>query len=88
MKQKGEKAISGQYKEDLTQVGKALRHARNKAGMSVRDLHFESGIYPYMISNIENGKQGTRIATLSKLFECLGVTMSQAFSDLAIYQQG
>lgn len=71
---------------DIKQVGRALKHARNSAGMSVRDLQYESGVYPYMISNIENGKQGTRVATLSKLFCCLGVTMMEAFINLSIYE--
>ena len=82
-----DKIVVERYEQDLKDIGRALRHARVTAGLSMRQLHFETGIFPYLISNIENAKQGTRVETLHRLFNCLGVTIKEAFDNLTLYEE-
>ena len=66
----------------MKNLGKRLKAARQKAGMSQRQLAAESGVSQGMISQIEAGHKEGGLRTLEKLAEALGV----AFED--IYRGG
>ena len=80
------KELTENYVSELVDLGKALRHARKKRGMSMRDLHAVSGVQFYQICNIENGKTGTKTATLHKLFNALETSIRDAYRDLELYE--
>ena len=57
----------------LESLGKRLREARVKAGMSQSDLSSKSGIPKPTLSRYENDHVSPSIATLSRLSEALNV---------------
>ncbi len=82
-KQRKKREIS---ENDLTDVGKMVRLARIQAGFSLRDLSENCGVPYFMISNIENGKAGTTIYTLSRIMSCLDKSIRDGFNDLNSFE--
>jgi transcriptional regulator with XRE-family HTH domain len=74
------------YINELKDIGKAVRHARKKAGMSMRDVTAVSGVQAFQLCNIENAKTGTKTSTLHRLFKSMGTTMREAFKALELYE--
>jgi len=73
--------------EDLADVGKMVRLARIQAGFSLRDLSANCGVPHFKISEIENGKSGTTIFTLSRIMKCLDKSIRDGFRDLDMWEK-
>lgn len=68
--------IIGGREGNMKELGKRLKTARVKAGMSQRRLARESGISQGMISQIEAGNKEAGLGTMESLARTLGVSFS------------
>jgi transcriptional regulator with XRE-family HTH domain len=57
-------------------LGKNLRQARERAGLTQEVVAERSGVHPTEVSRIESGKRDPRIATVEALAEAVGVSVS------------
>ena len=64
-----------------SQIGERLREARNRKGMTVREIARRVGVSPSLISQIERDKVNPSVSTLWGLVTVLGLTMGDLFSD-------
>lgn len=87
-RKKAEVIMTEEYIGDLEFIGSALRYARKASGMSMRSLTTMSGVQAYQISNIENGKSGTKTHTLHRLFNALGVSLEEGFKNYELFKNG
>ena len=62
-------------------IGERLREARNRQGITVREIARRVGVSPSLISQIERDKVTPSVSTLWGLVTVLGLTMSDLFSD-------
>ncbi len=60
----------------------ALKAARTKAGLTLRELSVKSGVGKDTLSRLENNQSSPQAQTLKKLAEALGVTVSELSEDL------
>lgn len=67
------------YKNDLADLSKLLVQIRGSKRLSMRDLSVLSGVQAYHICNIENMKTKTTVTTVSKLFNAMGYSISDAY---------
>jgi transcriptional regulator with XRE-family HTH domain len=58
---------------DNRTIGRKISELRGRLGMTTTDLAGRVGISQAQISRLENGKQGFRSKTLSRIAEALGV---------------
>jgi ribosome-binding protein aMBF1 (putative translation factor) len=72
--------------KDLADVGKMVKLARMQSGLSLRDLSENCGVPYFKISEIENGKTGTTIYTLSRIMSCLDKSIRDGFNDLDAFE--
>jgi transcriptional regulator with XRE-family HTH domain len=56
-------------------VADLLRSARNRAGLTTRDLERRSGVHQSQISNLENGVHSPTVKTLDKLAKGIGAPL-------------
>jgi DNA-binding XRE family transcriptional regulator/quercetin dioxygenase-like cupin family protein len=64
-----------------SRIGERLRAARNRNGMTVREIARLVGVSPSLISQIEREKVNPSVSTLWGLVTVLGLTMGDLFSD-------
>ncbi|HEY7206864.1 MAG TPA: helix-turn-helix domain-containing protein [Gaiellaceae bacterium] len=62
-------------------IGERLREARNRNGMTVREIARRVGVSPSLISQIERDKVNPSVSTLWALVTVLGLTMGDLFSE-------
>jgi transcriptional regulator with XRE-family HTH domain len=62
-------------------MGERLRGARQRKGMTVRELARRVGVSASLISQIERDKVNPSVSTLWSLVTVLGLTMSELFAD-------
>jgi transcriptional regulator with XRE-family HTH domain len=62
-----------------TNPGAHMHRLRTMRGMSLRDLALLAGTSAAFLSQVERGKSGVSVATLSRIAEALSVTMSELF---------
>lgn len=62
--------------EPLSDPGKLLRNARQRAGLSQRQMAERAGVRPAMISAYERNLRDPTIGTLQRLLEAVGVTLT------------
>jgi transcriptional regulator with XRE-family HTH domain len=62
--------------EDLSFVGRRIRHFRSAAGLTLAELGGAVGVVPSQLSLIENGRREPRLALLSAIAARLGVTVA------------
>ena len=62
--------------EDLSYVGRRIRHYRAAAGLTLAELGEAVGVVPSQLSLIENGRREPRLALLSAIAARLGVTVA------------
>jgi transcriptional regulator with XRE-family HTH domain len=62
-------------------IGLKITRLREAQGLTTTQLAEKVGISQAQISRLENGKQGFRSATLSKIANALGVKMSFFFQE-------
>jgi transcriptional regulator with XRE-family HTH domain len=62
-------------------IGERLREARNRQGLTVREIARQIGVSPSLISQIERDKVNPSVSTLWGLVTVLGLTMGELFSE-------
>lgn len=60
-------------------LGENVKRLRKLAGMSQRDLSFDSGVASNIIERIESGKSNPTIRTVKKIATSLNVEMWELF---------
>jgi transcriptional regulator with XRE-family HTH domain len=66
---------------DASKVGARLRAARERRGISLRELARRVGVSPSLVSQIELDRVNPSVSTLYALVTELGMTMSDVFGD-------
>ena len=61
---------------DLATLGRRIRHARQRAGLTLAELAARVERAPSLLSSIENGRREPRLALLSAVARELGVTVA------------
>jgi transcriptional regulator with XRE-family HTH domain len=54
-------------------LGKNLRHARERLGLTQEDVAERSGVHATEVSRIEGGKRDPRVSTVARLAKALSV---------------
>ena len=63
--------------EISTKLGQNLKRIRAKKGMSQGDISRALDVHRAYVSGIENGKRNPTLATIQKLADALGVSVSE-----------
>ena len=71
-----EDMLSTSEDEISQRTGRAVKHQRDAAGLSLRALAARSGISSSMISDIERGTKSPTVTTVVRLAQALGVSAS------------
>lgn len=71
--------------ESVGQLGARLRHARQEAGLSLRELARQLGVSASFVSQLENGKSQPSVATLYSLAQLLDISIDQLFAPDAAH---
>ena len=66
--------------EPMENLAERLKWARQKAGLSLREVSRQLGVSASFVSQIENGKSTPSVATLYSMAQLLGVTIDELFS--------
>lgn len=66
---------------DLISLGRRLRHARKRAGMTLEQLAAEVRTVPSQLSLMENGKREPRLSQLNQLAAALGTSRDALLSE-------
>ena len=61
-------------------LGLQVRDARNRAGLTLRELAGQLGVSPSLLSQIENGKSQPSVATLYALAQALKISIDNLFA--------
>jgi transcriptional regulator with XRE-family HTH domain/predicted transcriptional regulator len=69
--------------EDLSFVGRRIRHFRTAAGFTLAELGEAVGVVPSQLSLIENGRREPRLTLLSSIAATLGVTVADLIEPAA-----
>jgi transcriptional regulator with XRE-family HTH domain len=67
--------------DDTKKVAQAIRHRRERLGLTIRGLAAKSGVSPSMISDIERFTKSPTVSILSALAAALGVPTAALISD-------
>lgn len=67
--------------EDAQGFGAQLRALRLSRKLSIRQLAELSGVTHPFISMVERGRSSPSVSSLKRILDCLGVTLSDFFSD-------
>jgi transcriptional regulator with XRE-family HTH domain/mannose-6-phosphate isomerase-like protein (cupin superfamily) len=65
-------------------LGARLRHERQKAGISLRELARRLGVSPSFVSQLENDKSSPSVATLYSIAQVLGTSIDSLFGHAAV----
>jgi len=63
--------------DDLSYVGRRIRHFRAARGLTLAELGEQVGVVPSQLSLIENGRREPRLTLLSALAKALGVSVAE-----------
>src|SRR4051794_39946776 len=66
--------------DSVSGLGARLRHARQKSGMSLRELARQLGVSASFVSQLENGKSQPSVATLYSITQLLGLSIDELFA--------
>ena len=72
-----EKAASGQPGSPAENLGAAVRQARERRGLSLRELARRMEVSPSFVSQVERGKANPSVGTLYSLVSVLGVSLNE-----------
>lgn len=65
----------------MENLGVRLKHARQKSGLSLREVARQLGVSPSFVSQMENGKSTPSVVTLYSLAQLLEVTVDELFTE-------
>jgi transcriptional regulator with XRE-family HTH domain len=68
--------------DDREQLGRRIRELRHAKGLSARDLAARSGLTATYISRLENAKLSPTVATLGRLVDAMGETITNLFAEV------
>jgi transcriptional regulator with XRE-family HTH domain len=54
-------------------LGRNLRHARNRLGLTQEEVAERSGVHATEVSRIEGGKRDPKVSTVERLAKAVGV---------------
>jgi transcriptional regulator with XRE-family HTH domain len=66
---------------ETAHVGRRIRQQRLVRGLSARELAARAQLTAAYVSRLENGKVSPTVATLSRLVQAMGETMTSLFAD-------
>jgi transcriptional regulator with XRE-family HTH domain len=66
--------------EPVVNLGARLKHHRQLAGLSLRELARQLGVSPSFVSQLENAKSQPSVATLYSISQLLDVSIDELFS--------
>ena len=69
---------------DLVLLGKRIRDARKKCGLTQKELAAQTGLAVKTVQDIEKGRKNPTYETLARLMERLGVSPDAAFHSETI----
>jgi DNA-binding XRE family transcriptional regulator/mannose-6-phosphate isomerase-like protein (cupin superfamily) len=64
----------------MENLGVRLKRARQKSGLSLREVARQLGVSPSFVSQMENGKSTPSVATLYSMAQLLDVTIDELFT--------
>lgn len=64
-----------------TKIGLRIKHLREKAEMSQKDLSFASNLDRSYIASVESGKRNISIVNIEKIAKALNVSVREFFKD-------
>jgi transcriptional regulator with XRE-family HTH domain len=73
---------------DLVVVGRAIRQAREKAGLSQEGLAHEAGLHRTYVGGIERGERNVGVENLIRVARALKIPPSCLLKDLSIEVDG
>lgn len=76
------RATGNRFEHDL--VREELRDARNRCGVSTRQLSLQLGKAPTFIARVERGERLLDIVEFIDICECLGLSPSAVLGDLLL----
>lgn len=65
----------------LQSLGKALREAREKRGLSQEALSLETGVHRNYIGGVERGERSPSVAAVAKLADALDISLADLFRE-------
>lgn len=68
------------FRMDKIDLGMLILQVRTVNRLTLRELSEMSGVAFYMISNIESGKSSPSLFTISRIFNSMGLSVSDAYS--------
>src|SRR5690606_22554703 len=71
----------GERNGDLLVLGRRVRHARKKAGLTLAELADRVGRTPAWLSQLENGKVEPRLGQLNDIASALGTTAASLLEE-------
>lgn len=74
------------YGNDLIDLSIVLTRLREVSGMSQDELAVKARVEKYTISNIENASGSPTLKTVSKIFDALGYTIADAYTQIEAYR--
>ena len=63
-------------------VGERIRKIRQRQGISLEELSFQSAVNAAHLGQIERGQQNPTVETLDKIMAALGVPLAALFDDI------
>lgn len=78
----------GSAAESMENMGARLKRARQKSGLSLRELARQLGVSASFVSQMENGKSAPSVATLYSMALLLDVSIDELFSSDAVDTAG
>jgi DNA-binding XRE family transcriptional regulator/mannose-6-phosphate isomerase-like protein (cupin superfamily) len=81
-------AVSRTGADTVAHVGGRLRQARQRSGLSLREVARQLGVSASFVSQLENGKSQPSVATLYSLAQLLNVSIDELFAPAGFTEEG
>jgi DNA-binding XRE family transcriptional regulator/mannose-6-phosphate isomerase-like protein (cupin superfamily) len=81
-------AVSRTGADTVANVGARLRQARQRSGLSLREVARQLGVSASFVSQLENGKSQPSVATLYSLAQLLDVSIDELFAPAGLTEEG
>jgi transcriptional regulator with XRE-family HTH domain len=68
-------------KNALEELGRRLRHARNRRGLSLTDMSTRSGLQRTYVADVERGERNPTYLTIARIAEALDLRPGDLFVE-------